>query len=242
VSEAGKRRVQPVFGWTMWLAVAAVSATVVRALAYTPIEKSQGPAQKILYIHAPSAFVALYLAFGLMAVASVFYLWLRDEKLDLAAASAAEVGFVFTTVVLVTGPLWAKPIWWTWWSGDARLTATLFLWLIILAYLILRRATEDRALRGRYSAVLAILAGLLVPFIHLTVYEFRTLHPQPIILKPSAPSMPPEQTLTFVCAFVAFSVLFVALLSARYRLALAEDAAESESASDRSADSGRAAR
>jgi len=214
------------FGALFWTAVAAVGVTYVRALAFTPVEALQGPAQKIFYLHAPAAFTALYLAFALMAISSVLYLWLRDPKLDRVAACSAEVGLAFTTVVLITGPLWAKPVWGTWWSGDARLTATLFLWLIILGYLAMRQAVEDRELRARYSAVLAILAGLLVPFIHLTVYLFRTLHPQPIVLKPSAPSMPAEMAVTFALAFVAFALLFVALLRARYRLALAAEARE----------------
>ncbi len=216
------------FGWLFWIAVACVAASVVRDLEFTPEEALQGAAQKILYIHAPAAFTALYLAFALMAVASVLYLWLHDAKLDRVAACAAEVGLVFTTVVLVTGPLWARPVWGTWWSGDARLTATLFLWLIILAYLILRQAVEDPALRGRYSAVLAILAGLLIPFIHLTVYLFRTLHPQPIFLKPSAPLAPPEMAMTFALAFGAFALLFAALLRARYRLAIIIETAAAE--------------
>jgi heme exporter protein C len=87
-------------------AIAAVAAVYVRALAFTPIEAMQGPAQKILYIHATSAFIALYVAFVLMAIASILYLWLKDEKLDRVAESSAEVGLAFTTVVLVTGPLW----------------------------------------------------------------------------------------------------------------------------------------
>jgi heme exporter protein C len=231
---AGSRRgagadsaVRP-FGGLFWFAVACVATSVVRDLAFTPDEAVQGPAQKILYIHAPSAFVALYLAFALMAICSVLFLWLHDPKLDRVAACAAEVGLVFTTVVLITGPLWARPVWGTWWSGDARLTATLFLWLIILAYLILRQAVDDPELRGRYSAVLAILAGLLIPFIHLTVYLFRTLHPQPIFLKPSAPSAPRDMVITFVVAFCSFALLFVALLQARYRLAVAADRASSD--------------
>jgi heme exporter protein C len=214
----------------MLVAFIAVAASIVRALAFTPVEALQGPAQKILYLHAPAAFTALYLAFALMAICSLLYLWLRDPKLDRVAESSAEVGLVFTTVVLITGPLWAKPIWGTWWSGDARLTATLFLWLIIIAYLILRRAVDDRALRARYSAVLGILAGLLVPFIHLTVYLFRTLHPMPIVLKPSAPSMPREMLITFVMAFASFALLFVAFLRLRYRLAVAAEELEGDNA------------
>ncbi len=211
------------FGWLFVVAVAAVVATVIRAVYFTPIELRQGPAQKIFYIHAPAAFVALYMAFGLMAVASVLYLWLRDPKLDRLAASSAEVGLVFTSVVLITGPIWARPVWGAWWTWDARLTLTLFLWLIILGYLVLRNAVEDPALRARYAAVLAILAALLIPFIHLSVYLFRTLHPQPIVLKPSAPSLPPEMLTTFLMALGSFALLFVAFLFARYRLATARD-------------------
>ncbi len=205
------------------VAMAAVAAVLVRVYAFTPVEAMQGPAQKILYIHASSAFIALYLAFVLMAVASLLYLWLKDEKLDRVAESAAEVGLVFTTVVLLTGPLWGKTIWGAWWTWDARLTSTLFLWFIILAYSMLRGAVEDPARRARYSAVLGILASLLVPFIHLSVYLFRTLHPMPILLKPSTPSMPPEMRMTFYLSFAAFTLLFVALLRARYRVATLRD-------------------
>ena len=202
---------------------AGVGAVYVRALAFTPPEAIQGPAQRILYVHAPSAFVALYLSFGLMAITSALYLWLKDEKLDRVAESAAEVGLAFTTVVLVTGPLWAKPIWGAWWTWDARLTLTLFLWFIILGYLVLRGAIDERGMRARYSAVLALLAGFLVPFIHLSVYLFRTMHPMPIVLKPSAPSMPADMQLTFFSAFVALTLLFAGLLRARYRLATLRD-------------------
>ena len=111
------------------IAALAVVATFVRAIWFTPVEAMQGPAQKIFYVHAPAAWVA-FLAFGLVALASGVYLWLRDERLDWFAESSAEVGLAFTTVVLITGPLWGKPIWGTWWTWDARLTLTLFLWFI----------------------------------------------------------------------------------------------------------------
>jgi heme exporter protein C len=197
---------------------------MVRAIAFTPIEAIQGPAQKIFYVHAPSAFVALYVALPLVALAGALYLWLGDERLDRTAESSAEVGLAFTTVVLVTGPIWGRPVWGAWWTWDARLTLTLFLWFVLVGYLILRGAIDDRATRARYSAVLGILAVLLVPFIHLSVYLFRTLHPQPIVLKPSAPSLPPEMLRTFLVAMGAFTLLYVALLRARYRLAAVRDA------------------
>jgi heme exporter protein C len=203
----------------------AVGATYVRVIGFTPEEALQGAAQKIFYVHVTAAFIALYVAFGLLAVCSALYLWLRDEKLDRVAESSAEVGLVFTTVVLVTGPLWGKPIWGTWWTWDARLTSTLFLWFIVLGLLVLRGAVDDRAARARYSAVLGLLAAILVPFIHLSVYLFRTLHPMPILLKPSRPSMPSEMQRTFFLAFASFLLLFVALLRARYRLATMRDRA-----------------
>jgi heme exporter protein C len=203
-------------------AIAAVLVTFVRAIFFTPLEATQGPAQKILYVHAPAAWVA-FMAFGLVGLTSVLYLWLKEERLDRVAESSAEVGVVFTTVVLITGPLWGKPIWGTYWTWDARLTLTLFLWFIYVAYIVLRGAIDDRAMRARYSAVLGILGALLVPFIHLSVYLFRTLHPQPILMKPSAPSLPNEMLITLLLAFGAFTLLYVALLRARYRYAVERD-------------------
>lgn len=203
----------------------AVICAAVRAIYFTPFDALQGAAQKILYVHVPSAFVGLYFAFGLVAICSVLYLWLKDPKLDRVAASAAEVGLVFTTAVLCTGPLWGKPVWGTFWTWDARLTLTLFLWFVYAGYLILRGAIDDFEMRARYSAVLGILGAMLVPFIHLSVYLFRTLHPMPVILKPSAPSMPREMLITFISAFITATLLFVYLLRERYRLAVDQDAA-----------------
>ena len=144
--------------WLNTVAALAVIGTVVRAAFFTPLEAKQGAAQKIFYIHVPSAWVA-FLAFGLVAIASAAFLWLRDQRLDRFAESSAEVGVVFTTVVLITGPLWAKPIWgtyWAWW--DMRLVSTLFLWFIFVSYLVLRGAIESHEQRARYSAATSSLA------------------------------------------------------------------------------------
>ena len=205
-------------------AFVALAGLIVRVAWFTPVEAMQGPAQKILYLKIPSATVALYLGVPLIALASGVYLWLRDERADLLAEAAAEVSLVFMTVVLLTGAIWGKPVWGTWWTWDARLTLTLFLWFVMLGYLVMRGAVEDRAQRARFSAVLGMLALLLVPFIHLSVYLFRTLHPQPVFLKPSAPSMPPEMLSTLLLGFGVVGLLFVALLRARWRLAQAREA------------------
>ena len=210
-------------------AVAAVLGTVIRAAFFTPLEARQGAAQKIFYIHVPAAWVA-FLAFGLVAIASAVFLWLRDERLDRFAESSAEVGVVFTTVVLITGPLWAKPIWgtyWAWW--DVRLVSTLFLWFIYVAYIVLRGAVESPVLRARYSAVLGILGALLIPFIHLSVYLFATMHPMPIVGKPSAPSLPNEMLLTLLLSLASFTLLYFAFVRARYTYAVERDAAAARS-------------
>lgn len=215
-----------VFDWLLALAVAAVAAVIVRTIWFTPPEALQGEAQKIFYIHVPSAVVGLYLACPLVAIGGAMYLWLRDERLDRLAESSAEIALVFLSIVLVTGPLWGKPIWGTWWTWDARLTSTLFLWFVLLGYTVLRGAIEDRAQRARYSAVLGILASLLVPFIHLSVRLFRTMHPQPIVLAPEKPKLSPEMGLTLSLAFVAFTLLFIALLRGRLRYAALRDRVE----------------
>ena len=207
------------------IAVLAVIGVYIRAIYFTPFDALQGAAQKILYIHVPAAYVALYLGFGVIAITSVLYLWLKDPKLDRVAASSAEVGFVFATVVLITGPLWARPVWGTFWTWDARLTLMLFLWFIYAGYNILRGAIEDFDMRARYSAVLGILGAILVPFIHLSVYFFRTLHPMPVLLKPSAPSMPSEMLITLLCSIGAFTLLYIWLLRERYLLQIDRDAA-----------------
>ena len=212
------------FDWLFMLSIAAIAGLLVRVVFFTPAEATQGLAQKIYYIHVPSAMSA-YLALTVAAAMSIVYLWLKDPRADRLAESATEVAFVFTTAVLTTGPLWGKPIWGTWWTWDARLTLTLFLWFLTLAYIVLRGAVEDRDMRARYSAVLAVLAALLIPFIHLSVYLFRTLHPMPIVLKPERPSLPGEMLTTWVLGVLAFLFFCVTLIRARYRLALLRESA-----------------
>jgi heme exporter protein C len=209
------------------VAFVGLAAVYLLALAYTPIEARQGLAQKIFYIHVPAAWSAM-LAFALVGLASALYLWLHDPRLDRFAAASAEVGVAFSAVMLTSGPIWAKPIWGTWWTWDARLTLTLFLFFLFVGYLSLRAAVHDPAERARFSAVVGILGMLLVPFIHLSVYLFRTLHPQPIVLKPSAPSLPPEMLRTLLVSTVVFTFLYLGFVTTRYGLALADEAEEED--------------
>jgi heme exporter protein C len=200
-----------------------LAAVYVLAIGYTPVEARQGVAQKIFYLHAPAAWSTM-MAFSLVGVTSALYLWLHDPRLDRFAAASAEVGVAFSAVMLTTGPIWARPIWGTWWTWDARLTLTLFLFFLFIGYLALRASLHDPAERARFSAVVGILGMLLVPFIHLSVYLFRTLHPQPIVLKPSAPSLPPEMLRTLLVSLAVFTLLYIGLVTLRYGLGMAEDA------------------
>lgn len=220
------------FDWLFALAVLAMAGAFARAIWFTPPERLQGYAQKIFYVHVPSAWVA-FLAFALTAIAGAVWLFLRDPRLDRFAESSAEVGVIFTTGVLVSGPLWGKPIWGAWWVWDARLTLTLFLWFLYVGYLVLRGAVDDREARARYSAVLGILGALLIPFIHLSVYLFNTQHPMPVVANPTGIQMPGVMVTTLFLALGAFTLLYVALVRIRIALAAERDALDDAATTER---------
>ena len=203
--------------WVTVIALLLLGGVYVRALVFTPEERIQGLAQKIYYVHVPSAWSAM-LAMGLMGLASILFLFLKDPRYDRFSAASAEVGTAFSLVMLTTGPLWARPIWGTWWTWDARLTLTLMMFFMFLGYLVLRGAVTDPALRARYSAVLAICGLVLLPFIHLSVYLFRTLHPMPIVLKPSRPSLPGSMLTTLLLSFGVFTLLYIGFVMQRYAI------------------------
>lgn len=211
------------FDWLLVAAVALMAAAFTRAIFFTPAERLQGLAQKIFYVHVPSAWVG-FLAFGLTAIAGGVWLFIKDPRLDRFAESSAEVGVIFTTGVLISGPLWGKPIWGAWWVWDARLTLTLFLWFLYLGYLVLRSAVDDREARARYSAIVGILGALLIPFIHLSVYLFRTQHPMPVVANPTGIQMPGVMIKTLFLSLGAFTVLYIALVRQRMALAVERDA------------------
>jgi heme exporter protein C len=180
-------------------------------------ELNQGVVQRIFYVHVPAAWTS-FLAFGLCALTSAVYLWLRDDRLDRAAVCAAEGGLVFGTIVLTTGPLWGKIAWGTYWTWEPRLTLTLLLWFIFVGYFMVRNSTEDPEKGKRFAAVVAIVGALDIPFIHLSVIWFRSLHPQPVVAKPDGPSLPGDMLATLMMGLAAFTILFFGLFLFRYAL------------------------
>lgn len=180
-------------------------------------EANQGVAQRIFYVHVPAAWTA-FLAFGLSALTSAMYLWLRDERLDRAAVSAAEGGMIFATIMLTTGPLWGRIAWGTYWTWEPRLTLTLLLWFIFLGYFMVRSSTENPEKGKRFAAVVAIVGALDIPFIHLSVLWFRSLHPQPVVMKPEGPTLPGDMLTVLLTSLTAFTILFLGLFMVRYAL------------------------
>lgn len=202
-----------------WVACLGILLTVYFALIYAPTERTEGDVQRLMYLHVPAA-ITMYVAYAILFVASLLYLLQRKSSWDEVGASAAEVAIVFATVVLTTGPVWAKPVWGTWWTWDARLTSTLVLWLILAAYLMLRAYGGDAEQRARYCAVLAIFGFLDLPIIHYSVRWWRTLHPDPKLMTEGGvgSGLPPSMLAALAVGMVGALTLFAALFTLRLRL------------------------
>jgi heme exporter protein C len=199
------------------LAAAAVLVALRMVFFYAPTEREMGIVQRIYYVHVPSAWVA-FLAFGIVALCSLGYLWLRDARLDAIAVSAAELGLMFTTVVLLTGPLWGKIAWGAWWVWEPRLTLTLLLWFIYLGYFMLRGAAETPERGKRFAAILGVVGAVDIPLIHVSVNWWRSQHPQAVVLRPEGPRADPAIVQTLLVSLLAFTLVFFALLLLRYAL------------------------
>jgi len=181
---------------------------------HAPVEKTMGIVQKIFYIHVPSAFLAFF-AFFITFVAGIIYLYKRDHRWDIMAFCSAEIGVIFCTIVLITGPMWAKPIWNVWWTWDPRLTTTLILWFIYVAYLMLRGVVGENQ-RSNLSAVFGIIGFVNVPITFFAVRLWRTIHP--VVITPQGINISDPMRQTLMLTFIAFCLLFFILLISRIRL------------------------
>ena len=189
------------------------------ALIGAPTERTMGDVQRIFYYHVPSAWTA-FLLFLINFVASIIYLIRRSIKADILALVSAEVGVVFCTVVLVTGPIWARPVWGIWWAaGDIRLTTTLVLWVIYVSYLVLRRLSTSGQ-TPKIAAVLAIFGALDVPLVYFSIWFFRTQHPSPVI--GAGGSLDPRMGQVLLINWAAFLCLAWLVCWTRYRLEVAQ--------------------
>jgi len=181
----------------------------------TPTEQTMGYIQRIFYYHVSSAWTAFVL-FGINFVSSIVFLVNRNEKTDILALVSAEVGVVFCAVVLVTGPIWARPVWGIWWDpADIRLNSTLALWLIYISYLLLRRYSTSSRI-GMIAAVWAIFGALDVPFVFFSIWFFRTQHPSPVIARGGY--LDPRMWVTVLINWAAFLCLAWLVGWTRFRL------------------------
>ncbi|HUY63557.1 MAG TPA: cytochrome c biogenesis protein CcsA [Acidimicrobiales bacterium] len=205
-------------GLTVWL-----------GLWVTPPDKVQGDLVRLVYLHPPIAWVALYLAFGIAALASVLWLWPRTRSAmwDRLAVSSMEVGVVFTALTLVTGSIWGRPTWGVWWAWDARLTSTALLLVLQLGYVALRRIPSDTEARARRSAVAGVIAAVDVPIVHFSVNWWRTLHQGATVLNANlSPTIHGAMAWTLLLGFVSVTLVFVWMLAVRYRIETLGDMVE----------------
>jgi len=208
--------------------IALLGFSTYQALFVAPTEQTMGDVQRIFYYHAPTAWVA-GLCFFVNFLASIVYLWKRRLDADALALASAEVGVVFCTIVLITGPIWARPVWGIWWTWEARLTSTLVLWLIYVSYLVLRRFAAGSQ-TPVLAAALAIFGFVDVPIVYMSIRWFRTQHPQPVIAGGEGSGLDPVMWHAFLWNLLAFTCVGIVFITLRYRLQKLENELEAEHA------------
>ena len=195
----------------LWLGLVLMVAAIYLVFVYVPTEKEMGIVQRIFYLMVPMAWLAL-LSFSIVFISSILYLVRRESKWDILGYSSAEVGIVVTTTALVVGSLWAKPIWGVWWTWEPRLTATLVLWFIYVAYLLVRSYASEESRGARFAAVVGIVGFVDLPIIILATTLWRGMHPGTIIFQGG---LAPPMLLTLLVSIVAYTALYFLLLIQR---------------------------
>ena len=195
------------------------------AVLYAPTERTMSHAQRIFYVHVPAAWTG-FLAFAVVFVCSIGFLWTRRRSFDLAAHASTEVGVVFTTLAIVSGSVWGRAAWGTWWTWDPRLTTTFMLWFIYVVSLMVRAYGGSGSQSGRFAAVLGIVGFLDIPLIHLSVVWWRSLHPLPVVVRSEGfgSGLHPAMLQALLVNVAAFTLLYVALFGIRRAQMAAADA------------------
>lgn len=209
----------------IWVGGALAVLGMYMAVLYAPEERTMSHAQRIFYVHVPAAWVG-FLAFAVVFVASVGFLWTRRRGFDLAAHASTEVGVVFTTLAIASGSVWGRAAWGTWWTWDPRLTTTFMLWFIYVVSLMVRAYGGPGSQSGRFAAVLGIVGFLDIPLIHLSVVWWRSMHPLPVVVRPEGlgSGLHPAMLQALLVNLAAFTLLFVALFGIRRAQMAAADA------------------
>jgi heme exporter protein C len=198
-----------------FVAVVLVIAGGYASFFIAPTERTMGDIQRIFYFHVASAWAGMD-AFFVCFVANLLYVWKRQAQYDFLGVASAEVGLVLTTVVLITGPIWAHPVWGIWWTWDARLTSTFVLWLLYVSYLLLRSLIEETDRRALLSALFGIFAFIDVPLVFFSIRWWRTQHPAPVIMGGTGSGLDPTMNKVFFFNVLAMHVFALFLIVERY--------------------------
>ena len=197
-------------------AIIAVVTGLYMAFIFAPQERVMGAVQKIFFFHVASAWIAFF-AFFVTFVCGILFLARNNYFFDDLASSSAELGLIFCTIVLITGPIWARPAWGVWWTWDLRLTTTTILWFIYLGYIMLRKFTDDDDKRAKFSAAVGIIGFIDVPIVFFSIRWWRTIHPN--VVQEGGGGLHPDMTKALLVAVLAFSLVYVSLLIKRVRVA-----------------------
>jgi len=189
--------------------------SIYAAFVYAPTERVMGDVQRIFYFHVASAWTGLLAFFGVF-LGGGLYLWKKQVKWDHFAYASAELGVFFALIVLITGPIWARPVWNVWWTWDPRLTSTFVLWLIFTAYLMLRSALKNHPSIRTYAAVYGIIGFMDVPIVWMSIRWWRTIHPR--VFSAERIDMDPRMWHAVLFCFATFIVLSTLLLRMRMRI------------------------
>ena len=206
----------------LFAALALFVAALYMVFIYVPTEAQMGVVQRIFYFHVPLAWLGL-LSYTLVFISSIMFLWKRNASWDNLASSAAEIGFIFTTLFLISGSLWAKPAWGVWWTWTPRLTTALILWFIYIAYLTVRFYAPEKQQGARFGAVVGIVGFVDVPIIALATTIWQSEHPGALIFEGG---LVPAMKLTLMTSIAAFTVLSMFLLTLRTGLKKRENEIE----------------
>ncbi len=204
-----------------WLGITATAAAILASwmgLVWAPTDAVQGDVYRVIYVHVPTAWLA-YLAFVIVFLASVGWLWTRRPWFDALAVASAEIGVLFTGLFIVAGSIWAKPTWGVWWTWDPRLVTTAIMFLMYLGYLLLRSLSTDFERRATRAAVLGVIAVVDIPIVHLSVLWMNSVHQLPTVARIGAgPALDAQMGMTLGVSVIAFTLVYFALLVERMEL------------------------